>query len=127
MGDLGTDLSCVTDIDDAGTVVSGRTLLAQAVLRRWSTDRGTLIGYPNYGFDLTQYINADMGDRDIASLQSGASAEALKDERVLSCDVAASFDRDGVLTVVGSLVDSDGPFELTAAISDVTITLLSVA
>ncbi len=124
--DYGTDLDCVTDIASDGRTVTGRMVVAQAIARRWSTPRGRLIGDPNYGFDLTQFLNADMSPRDLAAMRAGAEAEALKDERVERCDVTASIDSDGVMTIIGSLSDADGPFELTVSVSSVSLQLLSV-
>jgi phage baseplate assembly protein W len=116
----------VKDIDPGGRVVSGFTVVAEAIARRWVTPRGRLIGYPNYGFDLTQYVNADMNPRDIAGLSAGAAAEALKDERVESCAVTATL-LTGILTVVAEVETAQGPFTLTVAVSDVTVQLLEVS
>jgi hypothetical protein len=91
------------------------------------TPRGRLIGYPDYGYDLTQFVNADMSPRELAALRAGAEAEALKDERVLSCDVSSTLESDGTLTIVGSIVTAIGPFDLTVSVSDVTLTLLSMS
>ena len=124
--DFGTDLSCVTDIASDGRTVSGFLVVGQAIARRWSTPRGRLIGFPNYGYDLTQFVNADMSPRDIASLIAGAEAEAKKDERVDACSVTATLGADGTLTVTGEIQTGQGPFTLTVAVSSVTITLLNV-
>ncbi len=110
-----------------GRIASGFRVVAEAVARRWMTPRGRLIGYPNYGFDLTQYINADVSERDIASLQSGAAAEALKDDRVTACDVSAVLGADGLLTVTGLLDTAQGPFTLVVEVSAVTVKLLQVS
>lgn len=124
--DLGTDLSCVTDLDGAGAVVSGRLLLGQAYARRLSTPNGGLIDDPIYGYDLTQFVNADLGAGDIDDIQSKAAAEGSKDERVLSCSVVVTVSIDGIMSVVASMVDSDGPFDLVLSVSDVTVDLLKV-
>ncbi len=125
--DLGTDLSCVSDLDATGAVVSGRRLLAEACARRLSTPRGALIDDPNYGYDLTDFVNADLGIGDLDAIQSGISSECLKDERVLACAALVTLDVDGVMTVTVQLTDGDGPFTLVLAVSDVTVDLLKVA
>lgn len=124
--DLGRDLSCVDDLLADFREVIGRRCLAEAIARRYITDRGTLIGDPNYGFNLTNFLNADLGTGDVALLQSGAEAEALKDERVLSAVVVATLAADGLLTVVCTLTDADGPFTLTLAVSAVTVEILEL-
>lgn len=124
--DFGTTLSCVNDFSPDAKMVSGFRVVGEAIARRWITPRGRLIGYPNYGFDLTEYVNADVTDRDLAGLRAQASAEALKDERVQSCTVATSLATDGVLTVTAEVVTAQGPFRLVVAVSSVTLDLLSI-
>ena len=124
--DFGIALSCVTDVASDGRTVTGFLVVGQAIARRWSTPRGRLIAYPNYGFDLTQYVNADMSPRDIAALRAGAEAEAEKDPRVDKCSVSADVDSAGVMTIVGKVDTAQGPFELVVSVSSVTLELLSI-
>jgi hypothetical protein len=125
--DFGTAVSWVSDMNAEGRLVSGFRVVAEAVARRWMTPRGRLIGYPNYGFDLTAYVNADMNARDIASLRAGAAAEAEKDERIVSADVSAVLDSSGLLTVTGLLNTGQGPFTMVVEVSAVTVKLLQVS
>lgn len=124
--DLGRDLACVDDLSPDMREVTGRRCLAEAIARRYISDRGTLLGDPNYGFNLLDYMNADVGPTDIASLQSGAETEALKDERVVRANVVATLQSDGDLLVAVTLTDADGPFTLTLAVSSVTVTILDL-
>lgn len=123
----GTDLSCVTDLAPDGRTETGVRLVGEAIARRWMTPRGRLMGDPNYGYDLTQFVNADMSPRDIALLQAGAEAEALKDERVDACDVTATLGADSVLTITATVETGEGPFDLVVSVSSVTVELISVA
>ena len=106
-------------------MVSGFRVVAEAVFRRWTTPRGRLINYPNYGYDLGQHVNADMSPRDIAAMVANLEAEAKKDERVAGCTVVAVLGTDGTLTVTGSIDTGQGPFTMVVAASAVTITLLA--
>lgn len=115
----------MNDIDAGGRIVTGFRVVAEAIARRWMTPRGRLIGYPDYGFDLTDYVNADVSPRDLAELRAGASAEAEKDERVIKCDVDTDL-TNGVLTITAVVTTTKGPFTLTVAVSDVSVTLLDV-
>lgn len=126
MADLGSDLSCVFDCTPDMAEVSGRKCLAQAIARRYITPRGRLIYDPNYGFDLTQFVNDDLAPVDIARLQSNAESEADKDERVLASKVTATLGSEGVLIVVVSLTDSSGPFTFVLSVNQVTVEILSV-
>ena len=120
------------DLSTDFQTVSGRTALAQAIVRRWSTERGELIDDPTYGTDLTNLINDDMTDADIAKAISDAELEALKDERVQAIsgtyEVAPDDENLGeVLTITFEIVDAAGPFTLTIAIDSVTVSLLTVS
>ncbi len=125
--DFGTAISCVNDIASDGRMVTGFRVVAEAIARRWITPRGRLVAYPNYGFDLTQYINADMSAKDIAALRAAAAAEAEKEETVDRCVVAAVLDTlTGVMTITAKVDTTKGPFTLVVAASAVTLDLLSI-
>lgn len=130
--DFGTDVSCVTDVDPRCAVVSGRRLLAEAVARRLITPRGRLIGDPNYGTDITDYINDDVSKTNLAAMRAAIIAEARKDERVEKCQVIITPPpaRDmgiGKYLIAVTLTDADGPFDLTLAVNQLTLELLDVA
>lgn len=125
MADLGTEVGGVKDADPQGAMVSGRRCLAEAVARRYITPRGRLIDDPDYGTDLTEYLNADLGPADLARMFSDASREAQKDERVVGCDVTGTFIGGSVVLNV-TLTDGAGPFQLVLVVTAVTVTLLTV-
>ena len=128
MADLGSDVHAITDLDASFRVVGGRLAHAQAIARRLGTPRGDLgrIGDdPDYGTDLRAYVGADVGPRVVFEVQSSAEREALKDERTLSAVAVATFAGDALMVAL-RLADADGPFSLTLAVSDVTVSLLKV-
>ena len=124
---LGIDLDCLEDLQPDLRTTSGRTMLAQALVRRIITPRGTLIGDEEYGTDITEMVNDDMSAGDIAALNSAVEAEWQKDERVLDASVTSVLSRQGILTIVGVITDQKGPFSLTLAVSQLTIDLLAVS
>jgi phage baseplate assembly protein W len=124
--DYGSDLSCVSDLDPGALEVSGRKALAQSIARRLTTPRGRLIDDPNYGFDLTQFIDADLGPADLAQIKAQAEAECLKDERVAAATVTLQFIAN-VLNVTVVLQDRSGPFALVLSINNVTPPTLAIA
>lgn len=126
MADFGTDLAGVADIDPTGAVVTGTRAVGEAIARRLSTPRGRVIDDPNYGTDLTQFVNDDIGTRTLSELQASAIAEALKDERVLTCRCTATLSRVGVLSVQVSYTTADGPFALVLSVSQTSVQVLSV-
>lgn len=120
------DLWCLDDTMSDFRTVSGRVALAQALVRRWITERGELLDDPSYGTDLTDFLNSDLDRRELGQFVSIATAEALKDERVLAISGSAELTDTGVLNATFIVTDAAGPFELTIGIDDVTVELLTV-
>lgn len=110
------------------SVVSGRPLLAEAVLRRVTTKRATLpdtkvpTTTANYGTDLTEAANADMLPEDAGQLSASVDAQARLDERVVSSTTTAALVGDTLLVPI-MLRDGAGPFKLTVAIDVLTANL----
>jgi phage baseplate assembly protein W len=122
--DYGRDLWCVEDLNPAMVEVTGNLNLAQACARRLITPRGTLIDDPNYGTDVRDWINDDVTQQQIATLQSAIVRELLKDERVLDVQVTVRFLTAGTLDIVIVLTGGNGPFQLVLSVDAVTVTLL---
>ena len=117
----GRDLSCVLDLRDDMGEATGRQLLGEALARRLVTTPGTLLGFPDYGFDLTGLVNADVTARDLAEVN-----QRVRDQLVLDAQVTVTF-LAGLLVVQAQIFDKIGPFALTIGIDAVTIALLKVA
>lgn len=113
--DPGSALSCTDRLDPAGRVVRGRRAILEAVVRRWITPRGRLGYNQNYGFCVADYLNDDVTPRDLAVVRSGMIAQAMQDERVLSCTIAITVPPGGAgaYTFLGVLEDAQGPFDAT--------------
>jgi|SRR5215469_119880 len=120
---FGITISCVSDIDPLGRLITGFQVLTEALLRRLSTPRGRLLDDPDYGYDLTDEINDDLTTADIAAIAGRIDAELVKDPRVVSSTTSATF-INGILNTTSALVTSVGPFTLYLAVSAVTVTLL---
>jgi phage baseplate assembly protein W len=123
---FGQAWSCVTDLTSPAQMVSGFRVVAEAIARRWQTPRGGLIDDPNYGYDLSDYINDDLGPADLARIGQDAAAEAQKDDRVLNATVTLTL-IGSVLLAAGVFTTAQGPFRLVLSVSLVTVTLLEVA
>lgn len=121
--DYGIDFDCMNDLTDTFKITSGRDNLIKACYRRLITPRGRLINDPNYGFYLQDYLNDDIDNRTIALIGSFVDNEMLKDERILKSITKCSF-FSGILNVIISLYDSDGPFNLVLAVTSINITVL---
>jgi hypothetical protein len=125
--DYGEDFSCASDLATTLGTASGRTVVVEAIARRLTTPRGRLLGDEDYGFDLTDYANDDVSPADIAWIGSQVEAECLKDERVSLANTTAVLGAGDILTVTVAIVLSDGDaFDLTLAVSSVSVPVLSV-
>jgi phage baseplate assembly protein W len=118
----------VTDLSSPGTYASGKRAIAEAIARRLQTPRGNLLSDPTYGYDLTAFLDADLGARDIAMITSNAQAECLKDERVAGATVTIALSATGVLVVSIAIDPSVGlPFTFVLSVSQVTVQILQVS
>jgi phage baseplate assembly protein W len=121
--ELGSDISGVNDLDPNLTVVAGRRGLAEAVARRLGTMRGSLVGDPDYGTDLRLFLNAPAQGARVAA---AVEAEALKEERLENAQAIVTFlPQSNTINVDLVLTDADGPFDLTLAVSAVSVELLT--
>ena len=122
----GSELSCTLDVDPNGSMVSGGHLIAEALYRRVITPRGRVIDDPNYGTDLTQYINDDQPKSAQAQIQAAVVQECLKDERVLQCTCTTSLNSIGVMSITIYFIAAPGPFTLVLAATPTSVNILSV-
>lgn len=122
MPHLGSDFSCVEDLDPNLTPVEGRLGLAQSMARRLITPTGGLFYAPDYGDDVRRYLNngSPSAPRRIAATAEG---ECEKDERIDRCDASATLS-GAALSLKIKLTDSEGPFTFTLDIDDLSADLL---
>lgn len=128
--DLGVDLDLDEDLTEECAVTDGVHLLSQALKRRWRTPRGMLLDDPNYGTDLTEYLNEDVDESVLAQMRSDIVGEAEKDERVrLATVLESSYDLatgSVTMSVAITLQDDGTTFVLVVSITKVTVELLRV-
>ena len=122
---FGQTWSGVTDLTMPSVMVSGNRAIAEMLVKRYTTPRGRLLSDPNFGLDLTQYLNAPLTSGQLSQLASQCNKEATKDERVLSAQINLTFVL-GTLTVSGTIQTANGPFQLVISIAQLTVALLQV-
>lgn len=123
MADLGSDFSGILDVDPALTVVSGTRCLAEALARRLTTPAGRLLGDPDYGHDIRQYINAAIINT--TRIELAIENECLKDERVEGIEASVTFDKlTQTLTAEILVTVSDDEFAFTLNVTDTTAAIL---
>jgi hypothetical protein len=115
------------DLSMPSYMASGNQAVQEATLRRWTTTAGQLVDDPNYGRNVYDLINADLGPTDLAFEAQQFGAEAEKDERVLSCRVVLTLPPNGNLTLAATIVTAAGPFKLVLSVDAVTLALLVVS
>lgn len=127
---FGSCWSCISDLTMPSVMASGNQCVAEAIARRLQTPRGGLIDDPNYGYDLTAWLDADVTPAQIASIQSNVNAECVKDQRVTSAQSTVTFLPTGLLIVTIQLTTAAGPFSLTLSVSSLApnaVQLLAVS
>jgi hypothetical protein len=112
------------DLSTPSYWASGLQVVAEAVLRRWTTSQGQLIDDPNYGTNIYDLINAGLSPRDLSLYGQRFAAEAQKDARVLNCSATLTLDAAGNLTLSATITTAAGPFRLVLSVNAVTLQLL---
>ncbi len=59
MTDFVVDVSTFPDLDSSFTLITGRRVIAEAILRRLLTPRGGLAYDPDFGLDVRGWLNED--------------------------------------------------------------------
>ena len=128
----GVEIDCATSLV-SGRLVSGWRVVAQALFRRVTTERGTLRGGDEeaaYGIDLAAYVGAVGYPTAVAAIPALVRGEWLKDDRVSSVEIAAYVVTDAAglssitLEATVDLVDDGETFDLTLAVSTGGVQLL---
>ena len=123
----GSDISCDFDVaPDVAEVDPFSTFaLAQAIVRRLDTPRGTLPDDKDYGISVRQYVNKGTTAAEIVSLAGQIRNEVLKDDRVETLTVTVIPSPTGTtLRIVLAIqpVDAElGGFTLTLSASSAAI------
>ncbi len=128
---FGVDIDVLTDLNPAFTLARGDRNLANAIGRRLQTPAGKLADIgddPDYGMDIRSWLNTDLTTTEIAGLENAISDEILKDERIVSVVVDATYSfATAVLEVEINALKSDGaPFRLVLRVSSLTVDILAV-
>lgn len=118
---LGTDFKGGYDLDPNLAESSGTTALAECIIRRLTTERGTLEDYPNYGEDLTQYIGR-LGVSPSA-VESAVTSQCYQEEEVDGASVVVEF-IGSTMVVKISIVAGEEPFELTLNVDELQVTAI---
>lgn len=115
------------DLSSPSYMASGNRIVAEAILRRWTTGRGELIDDPTYGYNVIDLISDDLTPARLHYAQQQLSAEAAKDERVRRAAVTLNLSVAGIATINAEVFTANGPFKFVAIISAVSTQLFLVS
>lgn len=126
MPDYGQDLSCMTDLDPVMRLVSGVELMRQVAFRRLYCRQGSLLSDPTAEtLDVRDFMGMAVESGGLSKIQGLCQAALLGDARIDSAVVIATFSNaTRKLTLQISCTGSNGPFELTLAVSALTVEVL---
>lgn len=121
--DYGNDTEAVSDLTFARRQVEGETMMAQVIARRLTTRRGGLFYAPDYGYDLRQFLKGSAPP--VSVINGNIENELLKDKRIADATSEATFSESTEALQVHVFGNgSEGPFDLTISIDEVTVELL---
>lgn len=126
---FGSDMSCVDDLTEDMAEVDGRTTraLAEALIRRIGTPRGSVLDAPDYGIDLRSYLHRGSTQAELLGLAGDVANEWRKDDRVERVEVEINVIELGrILRGRGRVYPADpsiNPFTLTFGITDAAVAI----
>lgn len=129
----GTDLSAVQDIDENAAEVDpfSRLALAQALVRRLITSRGSLRDDLGYGLDLRAEVNVGRTRADVIALAGQVRSEVEKDDRVTTASVTVIPSPNGSRLEIRIVVQPEDPqlgrFDLTLAATSKEVILEAIS
>lgn len=104
------------------------TVVIQAIVRRLTTELGGLWYDLTYGENVRLLLSHEESPGDIENVRQSIAAQCLLDERIDHADcVIETFPSENRATVTVTCVTGLGPFTLSLAITEVSVTVLNQA
>ena len=124
---IGPNADGILDLDPSGRLATGMYVLVQSVIMRQTTPNGSLVGAPDECFNIRDWISTGITNVQIQSLQGYIQGQLLRDERILTANVTASYNfGTSVLTIVEQVQSSLGPFKLTLSVGQASALSINV-
>lgn len=129
----GSDVSCAHDVDPGVAELDGSLtlVLAQAIVRRLDTPRGSLPDDASYGISLRSMVNQGVGDSELAQMAGVIRGEVAKDDRVdtvtVTVTTSAAIDALTVTLIVRPVDAALGGFTMTLAVTSGAVLLEAIA
>lgn len=121
------DVSTFPDLDPSGSQMTDPVqALGEIILRRLTTWRGALWYDFDFGLDLRERLNDDLGPRELALLKSDIRDEVEKDERVKAADVELELNYEtNSLKVMINVDVSDATYKYIVSVDQVNASFLA--
>lgn len=121
---FGRDWLCGEDLDPYGRESTGISDVMWSVVRRVTTERGTLIDDPNYGIDIRNFQHKDLDASDLPRIASQVRFEVGKEPRVREpgCTVTIVGNRELRFDITFEV--QEGEQSLTLIVNDVSFRVL---
>jgi phage baseplate assembly protein W len=127
MGIFGADVRVFPVFDPSMSLTDDDgVVLPEAVLKRLSTQKGTLSFHPDYGYDLRALLLSRIDQDALYRIKNNVERECEEDERILSATAQVSFNtQTKTLTVTIALETDAGPFTLVLEATQLTVRLVT--
>jgi hypothetical protein len=125
--DYGEDVSTFLDgdLDPYFRPLTGPRVVAEAVVRRWTTPSGGLFFEPSFGLDVRELSSQAMTPQALFTLGALLASQAEEDERVQSALVELSFNaQTRKLLVRAEIRTASGPFALVVSVDRLSVEIL---
>ncbi len=124
--EYGVDFSCDTDLNPLLLLVRGNELMSQVCLRRLFARPGSLLSNPvDNTLDARDFLSTGITPSDLPRIGGQCASALMGDQRITTASVVASFNAStNLLSLAISGFGALGPFNLTLAVSAVTIEIL---
>lgn len=119
----GRDWICGTELDPNGLESLSVADVAYSIVRRITTERGSLIDDPDYGIDIRDFLHLDMTPAQLNSIAAQVQYEVQLEPRVLSNAVTVSKVDYRELSIQIAFSTRDGEQALTLSVSESGITV----
>lgn len=96
--DFGTDVSASPDLDPSFSLMTGNRVLEEIVIRRLTTETGTVVDDPDFGTDIRAYLNS--GDPSFSGaptqgllyqMKADIERELVKDQRIAVATATCTY------------------------------------
>lgn len=123
--DFGTDTPVFPDLDESATLYGGRTILADHLLRRLLTRKGTMPMLPDYGIDIRDSLSDKVTSESLFALKASIENELTEDERVLSASATLDYSLSTETLTIDIAVELEtGPFQFSVRLNQLDVQLL---